>query len=111
MKRIVDRITGVNFFPNHDYVFPDLRDSIFQSIADKKVTAVLTAQDKGLIVGIPDFQSTADNLGLDVEFVIDDVTWVKPGDLIAKFSGAPKQIAKAEERLIGMLAKPSGIAT
>lgn len=111
MKQIVDKITGVNFFPNHDYVFPDLRDAIFQSIADKTVTAILSADDDGLIVGIPDFQKTADDLGLDVRFVIDDVTWVKAGDKIAEFRGAPKQIAKAEERLIGMLAKPSGIAT
>lgn len=111
MKHIVDKITGVNFFPNHDYVFPDLRDSIFKSISNKTVTAVLSADDDGLIVGIPDFQKTADDLGLDVRFVIDDVTWVKAGEKIAEFRGAPKQIAKAEERLIGMLAKPSGIAT
>eukprot|EP00903_Cladosiphon_okamuranus_P003390 g3388.t1 len=52
-----------------------------------------------------------DDLGLDVRFVIDDVTSVKAGEKIAEFRGAPKQIAKAEERLIGMLAKPSGIAT
>lgn len=111
MKQIVDKVTGVNFFPNHDYVFPDLRDSIFQSIAGQTVTAVLRADDDGLIVGIPDFQKTADDLGLDVRFVIDDVTWVSAGDKVAEFRGAPKQIAKAEERLIGMLAKPSGIAT
>ncbi len=111
MKQIVDKVTGVNFFPNHDYVFPDLRDSIFQSITDRTVTAVLSAEDDGLIVGIPDFQATADDLGLDVRFVIDDVTRVSAGDKIAEFRGAPKQIAKAEERLSGMLAKPSGIAT
>lgn len=111
MKEIVDKITGVNFFPNHDYVFPDLRDRIFQSISNRKVTALLKAEDDGLIVGIPDFQKTADDLGLDVRFVVEDVTWVQSGDSIAKFCGAPKQIAKAEERLIGMLAKPSGIAT
>jgi len=111
MKQIVDKVTGVNFFPSHDYVFPDLRDSIFQSISNKVVTAVLRADDDGLIVGIPDFQKTADDLGLDVRFVIDDATWVSAGDRIAEFRGAPKQIAKAEERLIGMLAKPSGIAT
>lgn len=111
MKEIVDKVTGVNFFPNHNYVFPDLRDAIFQSIAGQTVTAVLRADDDGLIVGIPDFQRTADDLGLDVRFVIEDVTWVKAGDTVAEFRGAPKQIAKAEERLIGMLAKPSGIAT
>ena len=111
MKPIVDKITGVNFFPNHDYVFPDLRDAIFQSIEGQVVTAVLRADDDGLIVGIPDFQNTADDLGLDVRFVIDDATYVSAGDKIAEFRGAPKQIAKAEERLIGMLAKPSGIAT
>jgi len=111
MKEIVDKVTGVNFFPNHNYVFPDLRDAIFQSIAGQTVTAVLRADDDGLIVGIPDFQKTADDLGLDVRFVIDDVTWLQAGERIAEFRGAPKQIAKAEERLIGMLAKPSGIAT
>lgn len=111
MKPIVDKVTGVNFFPNHDYVFPDLRDAIFQSIEGQMVTAVLRADDDGLIVGIPDFQKTADDLGLDVRFVIDDATSVKAGETIAEFRGAPKQIAKAEERLIGMLAKPSGIAT
>lgn len=111
MKKIVDKVTGVNFYPNHDYVFPDLRDSIFQSISDKVVTAVLRADDDGLIVGIPDFQKTADELGLTVSSVIDDATWVSDGAIIAEFTGNPKQIAKAEERLIGMLAKPSGIAT
>lgn len=111
MERIVDEVTGVNFFPNHEYVFPDLRDSIFQSITDQTVTAVLSADDDGVIVGIPDFLQTAADLGLDVRFVVDDVTWVEAGEKIAEFRGAPKQIAKAEERLIGMLAKPSGIAT
>lgn len=111
MKEIVDKVTGVNFFPNHDYVFPDLRDMIFKSISNQVVTAVLRAEDDGLIVGVPDFQKTADDLGLKVQFVVKDVTWVASGDIIAKFCGAPKQIAKAEERLIGMLAKPSGIAT
>lgn len=111
MKPIVDKVTGVNFFPNHDYVFPDLRDAIFQSIEGQTVTAVLRADDDGLIVGIPDFQQTANDLGLDVKFVVDDATRLRAGDRIAEFSGAPKQIAKAEERLIGMLAKPSGIAT
>lgn len=111
MKPIVDKVTGVNFFPDHNYVFPDLRDAIFQSIAGQTVTAVLRADDDGLIVGIPDFQKTADDLGLDVRFVINDATSVAAGETIAEFRGAPKQIAKAEERLIGMLAKPSGIAT
>lgn len=111
MKPIVDKVTGVNFFPDHNYVFPDLRDAIFQSIAGQTVTAVLRADDDGLIVGIPDFQKTADDLGLDVRFVINDATSVEAGETIAEFRGAPKQIAKAEERLIGMLAKPSGIAT
>lgn len=111
MKEIVDRVTGVNHFPDHNYVFPDLRDSIFQSISEKRVTAGLYSDDSGLIVGIPDFMATADELGVKVTFVKDDVSWVEPNELIAQFEGMPKQIAKAEERLIGMLAKPSGIAT
>ena len=111
MDEIVDKITGVNFFPDHQYVFPDLRDSIFQSISGQRATAVLSSEDSGLVVGIPDFQKTADDLGVDVQYVIEDSSWVEAGKKIAEFQGAPKQIAKAEERLIGMLAKPSGIAT
>lgn len=111
MEEIVDKITGVNHFPNHNYVFPDLRDSIFQSIACKTVTAGLYAEDAGLVVGMPDFMETAQELGLNVLHCIEDASWVESGTLIAKFQGMPKQIAKAEERLIGMLAKASGIAT
>lgn len=111
MEHIVDELMGVDFFPRHDHAFPDLRDAIFQSIAQQTVTAVLRAEDDGLVVGIPDLRQSADDLGLDIRFVIDDATWVSAGEKIAEFRGAPKQIAKAEERVIGMLAKPSGIAT
>lgn len=111
MKEIFDKVTGVNHFPDHHYVFPDLRDDIFRSIANKKVTAGLFSDADGLIVGIPDFIDTANDLGVTVLEVKDDVSQVTPGEMIARFQGTPKQIAKAEERLIGMLAKPSGIAT
>jgi nicotinate-nucleotide pyrophosphorylase (carboxylating) len=36
---------------------------------------------------------------------------VEPGDEIIQLVGKPKQIAMAEDRLIGIMAKPSGIAT
>ncbi len=111
MKQIVDAVTGVNHFPNHQYAFPDLRDEIFKSIADKKVTAGLYADDSGIVVGIPDFLNTAEELGISVINTVDDASSIEAGQLIATFQGSPKQIAKAEEKLIGMLAKPSGIAT
>ncbi|MGW8314331.1 MAG: hypothetical protein ACWGNV_01935, partial [Bacteroidales bacterium] len=36
---------------------------------------------------------------------------VRSGDEVARFAGGPKQVVAAEDVLIGLLAKPSGIAT
>ncbi|MCP4757399.1 MAG: hypothetical protein GY866_41595, partial [Proteobacteria bacterium] len=56
-------------------------------------------------------RTSAEELGLSVEHIVDQGSPVEKGDVVARFSGNPKQIALAEERLIGLMAKASGIAT
>jgi len=89
----------------------DLRDEIFNGIADRAVTAAIIADDGGILSGTAAATTKAGELGLSVEKMMEEGSEVKEGDEIARFTGTPKQIALAEENLIGLLAKPSGVAT
>jgi nicotinate-nucleotide pyrophosphorylase (carboxylating) len=53
----------------------------------------------------------ARSLGLAVIRMLKEGQTVRAGDEVARFSGNPKQIAMAEDVLIGLISKPSGVAT
>ncbi len=89
----------------------DLRDDIFKSVMTRSVTADLIAEDAGVIAGILAAKDKAKSLGLDIIQMAEEGQTVQRGDVVAKVSGNPKQIAVAEDQLIGLVAKPSGIAT
>ncbi|MGH2937428.1 MAG: hypothetical protein ACRDPE_04825 [Solirubrobacterales bacterium] len=89
----------------------DPRAAIFASIADRLFTASLTAADAGIVTPVGTAVATAEELGLSVTLRIDDGASVAAGEEILSLRGTARQIALAEERLIGLLAKPSGIAT
>jgi len=89
----------------------DIRDEILLSVAEKTLTARIIAEDEGLVVGIRAMEGAARHLGLLIRHVAEEGSSVKPGDEIARFEGRPKQIVMAEEQLMGLMAKPSGIAT
>jgi nicotinate-nucleotide pyrophosphorylase (carboxylating) len=89
----------------------DIRDEIFRTISQKQVTAKIIAVNEGIIAGGMAARKEAAHLGLTILQWIDDACTVKNGDVIARFIGLPKQIAIAEEIVVGQMAKPSGIAT
>jgi nicotinate-nucleotide pyrophosphorylase (carboxylating) len=89
----------------------DLRDDIFKSVMTRSVTADVIAEDTGVLAGIQAAEDKAKSLGLDIIQLAEEGQIVQRGDVIAKVSGNPKQIAVAEDQLIGLVAKPSGIAT
>ncbi len=89
----------------------DLRDKIFRRVAQKRVTALIIVDDNGIVAGTNAASEEAERLGLSSISMIDQGTRVAKGDEIARFDGTPKQVAMAEDVLIGLLAKPSGIAT
>jgi len=90
---------------------PDIRRSIFRSIADKEIQAVITADDKGVIVETLEVEKAASALGISVVSILPEASRVEKGDVIVRISGSSQAIAQAEEQLIGLMAKPSGIAT
>jgi nicotinate-nucleotide pyrophosphorylase (carboxylating) len=77
----------------------------------RSVTADIIAEDGGVIAGMQAARDKAESLELSILRAAEEGQTVRSGDLIIKISGNPKQIAIGEDELIGLVAKPSGIAT
>jgi nicotinate-nucleotide pyrophosphorylase (carboxylating) len=89
----------------------DPRPLLFSGIAQRDVTAVLLVDESGIVVHTDAAAATSADLGLTVHHHLAEGKPVQPGDEVLRVSGSPVQIAMAEERLVGLIAKPSGIAT
>lgn len=89
----------------------DIRDVIFKDIKGKRLRAVITAMDNGVLCGIKIVEEKAKRLRLKVTLYKEDGNSIKKGDSIMIVEGSPKKIALAEEKLIGCLCKTSGIST
>ena len=90
---------------------PDLRDEIFRTVDNTKVTGVILADDQGIVAETNRAADESKRMGLNLREILPEGSEVRPGDQIARFSGSPKQVVSAEDVLIGVMAKPSGIAT
>ena len=89
----------------------DIRDILFEGIAEKRFRAVLTAERSGVLSGVEEAYACAEEIGIQLELCKKEGDELSHGERFGNFLGTPKQIAIAEERLIGTLAKASGIAT
>ncbi|RQR30155.1 MULTISPECIES: hypothetical protein [unclassified Burkholderia] len=89
----------------------DVRTDIFRSIAGRRVTARILADASGVIAGIREAEAVAASLGIQLLESITVGERVRAGDCIMNVRGTPQQIAMGEDRLIGCVAKASGIAT
>lgn len=89
----------------------DIREEILKSITQSLVVASIIADEDGLIAGTSYARQEIERLQLNLLMLAADGFAVRRGDEIARFQGHPKQILMAEETVMGMLAKPSGIAT
>ena len=92
-------------------VHADPRETVFAGIADRTFVAALIADDEGLVSPVAEAVEAAQEIGLQIESQLNEAGYVRPGDEILRFHGTPIQIALAEERVVGLLAKASGIAT
>lgn len=89
----------------------DIRDVLFKGIENKRFRATLMAERSGVLSGVEEAYACAKELGIDLELCKEEGAEISHGERFGNFAGTPKQIAMAEERLIGTLAKASGIAT
>lgn len=90
---------------------PDLRKEILKGVAGVRVTAAIVADEPGIVAETVAAAEQAERLGLSVSFVLDDGAAVAVGNRIIEFEGKPESVARAEEVLMGLMAKASGIAT
>jgi nicotinate-nucleotide pyrophosphorylase (carboxylating) len=84
---------------------------IFQSISDRRLKAFLRSKDSGSVAGIPFAQRAAEALGLNASWKKQSGEALAEGEEIGQFVGTPEQIVKFENLVIGLIAKPSGIAS
>jgi nicotinate-nucleotide pyrophosphorylase (carboxylating) len=89
----------------------DIRDAIFSSLKDREFTALLRAEDSGCISGLEDADIQAKALGVSFVRLKKEGEGVQKNEVIGIIKGRAKQIALAEERIIGALAKFSGVAS
>ncbi|MGD0275372.1 MAG: hypothetical protein ABSB79_04845 [Syntrophales bacterium] len=89
----------------------DIRDDILQNAADRQVTAAIVTNENGVVAGTDGAVQEASRMELTVQTVISEGSRVIKGDNIIQFYGNPKQVVMAEDILIGLIAKSSGIAT
>jgi nicotinate-nucleotide pyrophosphorylase (carboxylating) len=89
----------------------DIRETIFAGIADKKYQAEVVVEQDGIVTGTNRLLAALAELGVEAELRVADGAAVQAGGCVVRLVGTPQQLAATEEFVIGMLAKPSGIAT
>lgn len=89
----------------------DIRDILFKDICSKRFMAVLAAERAGVLSGVAAAKERAAELGVMLELCKKEGDPISHGERIGHVLATPKQMAMAEESIIGTLAKASGIAT
>ncbi len=89
----------------------DIRDVLFQDVCQKKFRAVLVAERAGILSGVQAAKAQAAELGVALELCKQEGDSIGHNERIGHIVAPPKEMAMAEESVIGTLAKASGIAT
>ncbi|WP_206918427.1 hypothetical protein [Alicyclobacillus suci] len=89
----------------------DLRDSLFQSLGHQTFTAQVISTGSGVLAGAQHAADLLQETGCELLHLEDDGRLLQPGDVILSFRGSAKQVAIAEDRVLGAMMVPSGYAT
>lgn len=90
---------------------PDIRESLFASLAGRTFTFEVIARQAGVLSGTSILLENAEKLGLKLARVAPEGTLVGEGALVCRARAGARQVAKAEELLLGCIGKASGVAT
>jgi nicotinate-nucleotide pyrophosphorylase (carboxylating) len=86
-------------------------EEVFRGVERKRFEAVLYSRSSGFIAGVPFAQKAVSVIGIKASWKKTSGEPVRMGEEIARFWGTPKQVARLENMVIGLISKPSGIAT
>jgi nicotinate-nucleotide pyrophosphorylase (carboxylating) len=90
---------------------PDLRDALFAPLAGRTFRFEMAATEAGVVAGTTRLAERAAVLGVSLAWVAPEGALLAPGDRVCVGSGDAWQLARAEEDLLGLVAKASGVAT
>lgn len=89
----------------------DIRDTVFRDICAKQFRAELLAERDGILSGVEEAVAAAKELGVVWNSSCKEGDKVTAGKPFAELIAGPKEMAMAEECVMGALSKASGIAT
>lgn len=89
----------------------DLRDPLFQSLRHQTFTARVISTGSGVLAGAQHAADLLEETGCELLGLENDGRLLQPGDVILSFRGSAKQVAIAEDRVLGAMMVPSGYAT
>lgn len=86
-------------------------EKVFQGLARKTFQASLRSKENGWVAGLPFAERAAEKLGLNADWKKCSGDSVREGEEVGRFQGTPEQVLKFENLAVGLIAKPSGMAT
>jgi nicotinate-nucleotide pyrophosphorylase (carboxylating) len=86
-------------------------EKIFRAVGGMRIEACLSSRSGGYTAGIPLARKAAERLGVEATWKKKSGELLRRGEEIARFWGTPERIVRLENIVIGLVAKPSGIAT
>lgn len=89
----------------------DIREFLFSPISELSFKIEVTAGEPGILAGEEKMRETVRDLGLQLEWVASDGGNLRKGDCVCRARGSARQVALAEEQLLGYIGKASGVAT
>jgi nicotinate-nucleotide pyrophosphorylase (carboxylating) len=90
---------------------PDIRDTLFSPLGNRLFTAQVVATECGVLAHSRRALAFLQELGCECLYSREDGTLLQPDDVILSFRGTAKQVAIAEDRVLGAMMVPSGYAT
>ena len=89
----------------------ELREFLFSPLKGREFRIQIKAEEKGIFSGLTRLKEEATNIGIMTEFIAAEGEFLKRGDRVFIGKGNAEQVARAEEVLLGVIGKPSGVAT
>ncbi|MDA8122149.1 MAG: nicotinate-nucleotide pyrophosphorylase [Deltaproteobacteria bacterium] len=90
---------------------PDIRESLFASLAGRTFTLEVTACQAGLFSGTSRLREKAESLGLELDRLAPEGAPIGKGAQVCRAHASAWQAANAEELFLGCIGKASGVAT
>ncbi|GAB6179818.1 nicotinate-nucleotide pyrophosphorylase [Desulfotomaculum defluvii] len=89
----------------------ELRDFLFEPLKNQVFQFVITANQEGIFSGANELRELLNKLSVDVDFLANEGTLISKGKVVFRGRGEAEEVVRAEEMLLGVIGKPSGVAS